>query len=98
MRRLLPFVLVALAVPSCVYAQASEPVSKPAPAAPSGAAKPKPRSAFGSVIAELTRAAQEQAAAGHKAAPQAATTTPAAALPPPPRANATPVLADSSGG
>ena len=99
MRRFLPFALMALAVPTCAFAQ-SAPVGTSATAASTAAvtpAKAKPKSAFGAVIAELTRAAQDQAAAAHK--PTAATSNASApALPAPPHAAAKATLADSSGG
>ncbi|GAB1596899.1 hypothetical protein [Lysobacter claricitrinus] len=97
MRRILSLALAALIAPACVHAQSS---NGPAPSAPAtGAdttpAKAKPKSAFGAVMAELTRAAQQQAAAGHK---PAASNAAAPTLPPPPRASANATLADSSGG
>ncbi|MGY3266901.1 hypothetical protein [Lysobacter sp. HA35] len=98
MRRILSVALVAFIAPMCVHAQSTTAVVASSNAdASASVAKSKPKSPFGAVMAELTRAAQEQAANSHKPTAAQASTS-ATSLPAPPRASAKTALADSSGG
>jgi hypothetical protein len=74
MRRILITAALLVLAPACVHAQAA---STNSDARATHATPRKPHSAFGDVIRELTRAAQEQAAAT-KAATPAATAAPSA--------------------
>ena len=99
MSRLLLTLVLSCAVPVCAWAQqTATPAAADTPAA--NAAQKKSRNPFGAVIAELTRAAQEQARA-QRTKPTAsapAPTTPAHAATPAAPAAVLPVaLADSNG-
>ena len=78
MSRLLLTLVLSCAVPVCAWAQqTATPAAADTPAA--NAAQKKSRNPFGAVIAELTRAAQQQAEASHAkaAAPTADAPAPA---------------------
>lgn len=103
MSRLMLSAVLFCAVPACAWAQQAAPAAAMHDTASvPAAAKQKSHNRFSAVIAELTRAAREQAAAAH-ATPSGATnanTAPASTAPATPSTAATaaaPVLADSNG-
>ena len=101
MSRLLLTLVLSCAVPVCAWAQQTAPsATADSPTSAPNVAKKKSRNPFGAVMAELTRAAQEQAEAQRTkpAASASAPATPAHAATPAAPAEVLPVaLADSNG-
>ena len=79
MSRLLPLLILSCALPVCAWAQQAPDASAGVGTATAPVAQKKSRNPFGAVIAELTRAAQQQAEASHAkaAAPTADAPAPA---------------------